>query len=139
MAQSDTHSLGSPVVASRAARAEAPHLPSAHMVGSARSPEGGPVLLTQRAVGVSLGLSASVLSRLQHVHPIWHPAVVGIPGVPRGGPGASLRRYHVVQLALLEAVMVGVLSPDEAFETLRLQLALLGRAAPAIRTGGRRP
>ena len=96
-------------------------------MASAPSP---PAFLSRSAAARYLGTSRTTLQRLEDIHPLYAPAVHGVPGSGRSAVGSGLVRYHREQIRLIEAVLVGGMDPDEAhlrWEHTRLSLGRKGQ------------
>ncbi len=64
-----------------------------------------------RRAAERLGLDASQLCRMRRAHPLYEPAIRGLPGVA----GSTTTRFHPEQLRLTEGVLVGNLDLDTAW------------------------
>jgi len=75
--------------------------------------------LSLTAVARRLGMAKSELCRLRHQHPLYAPAVSGVPGSTKkvGGRsvGTRLTRFHVRQVELIEGVLVGAVELETAW------------------------
>jgi len=88
-----------------------------------------PHYVNQSQAARRLGLDKSVLSRLARAHPLYAPAVTGIPGA--NNLGTQTVRYHRDQLALIEAVMLGTMELETAWLEWQVRRREIGRLAPA--------
>ncbi len=87
-----------------------------------------------RRAAERLGLDASQLCRMRRAHPLYEPAICGLPGVV----GSRTTRFHREQLRLIEGVLVGNLDLDTAWLEWQVIRNQIGRkpALPEETQGG---
>jgi hypothetical protein len=96
------------------------------MTPPARQEAAEPRLLSAGRSARRLGLSRRQLGRLAEEHPLYAPAVRGVPGA-EGPVGTRTRAYHRRQLELIEAVLVGAMDLEEAHLRWQVEQADIGK------------
>ena len=78
--------------------------------------------LSLRRAAREVGIDPSQLSRLWKAHPLFIPAIQGLPGVV----GSTTTRFHREQVRLIEGVMVGNIDLDSAWLEWRVVKQQIG-------------
>jgi hypothetical protein len=113
-------SVTSPITKTARARAESPYMS-----------------MTQ--AGVRLGLDASQMCRMAKLHPLYAPAITGIPGNGQTNLGTRLTRYHVRQVAIIEQVLLGLTDLETGWLAWQVERNRMGGTQTLLRQGSEGP